>query len=194
MASLRTPIGMGMFVHLFVARPVVAGGEPRFNLTLLFDKEAQGTAEYRALKAACMEAIDAEFGAGKSKDANFLKTLRSAFRPAGEKSQYTGFTPDKVFINPWTKTKPGIVDGNLQDITAASDVWAGQLMRCTVAPFAYNQGGNKGVSLMLNNVQVVNANMPRMDGRKNANQDFDKTDAGDAGPAGDDDDDNSVPF
>jgi hypothetical protein len=189
MPSLRTPIGMLMFEHLFVARPVVAGGDPRFNMVLLIDAEGQKSPEYDALKKACREAIETKWP-GKSRDAVFTRTLRNPFRPASEKAQYPGFTGDKIFINPWTKTKPGLVDGGLQDITASSDVWAGQLCRCTVAPFAYETGGNRGVSFMLNNVQIVNSNMPRMDGRKSANQDFDQVAQDAAGV----DEDADVPF
>lgn len=179
-----------MFEHLFVARPVVAGGEPRFNFVLLLDQEAQATNEYKALRKAAADAIDAEFGQGKSRDPAFMKNLRSPFRDALEKQQYAGFTKGKVFIAPWTKTKPGIVDGNLQDVLAASDVWAGQLCRATVSPFAYNQGANKGVNFMLNNVQIVKSDMPRMDGRTAASGDFDRVD----GAASPDDDDDQVPF
>ena len=190
--SIRTPVGVLMFEHLFVARPVVAGGEPRFNMVLVFDAAAQATQEYKNLRAAAAEAVDATFGAGKSKDKAFMASLRSPFRDAQEKKQYNGFDAGKVFICPWTKSKPGLVDGNLQDITAPSDVWAGQLARATVVAFAYNQGANKGVNFMLNNVQITASDMPRMDGKKNASADFEATGA--AGASADDDDDNSTGF
>lgn len=179
---------MGMFTHLFVPKPVVAGGDPRFSLIILFDKDAQASPEFKDLKTDVAAAIDAEFGPGKSRDAAFVKTLRMPFRDALEKKQYTGFTEGKVFIAPWTKEKPGVVDGRRQDITAPADVWAGQLVRATVSAFAYNQGANKGVNFMLSNVQVTKADMPRMDGRKTASEEFDDVDP----PA--DDDDNDVPF
>lgn len=191
MPSILTPPGMGMFVHLFVPKPVVAGGEPRFNIILLFDKEAQETPAYKALKKGVAEAIDAKFGAGKSRDQAFIAKLRMPFRDAAEKKQYSGFMPGMTFINPWTKERPGIVDGKLHDIITASDVWAGQMMRATVTPFAYDQGANKGASFMLNNVQIVKSDMPRMDGRKNANQDFDPVE-GDAAAVPNDDAD--IPF
>lgn len=189
-AALRTPVGMLSFPHLFVPKPVVAGGEPRFSLSLVFDKTALSSPEYQALRQAVAEAIDAEFGKGKSRDVNFLRGLRLPFRKAEDK-QYAGYEPGKMFISPWTKNKPGLVDGQLRDITAPADVWAGQLARCTVAPFAYSQGANKGVNFMLNNVQITDADQPRMDGRKNASQDFDPV-AGASAPGFDPDD--AAPF
>lgn len=177
MPSLRTPEGMLSFPHLFVAKPVVVGGEPRFSLSLVFDKAAQGSDLFKALKRAVADAIEERFGPGKSKDTGFVKRLRLPFRDATEK-KYAGYDAGKVFISAWTKTKPGLVDGNLQDVTAPSDVWAGQTARATVTAFAYDQGANKGVGFMLNNVQITNADMPRMDGRKNANEDFDAVGGG----------------
>jgi hypothetical protein len=171
---------MVMFPHLFVPRPRAPGGEPVFNLIVLFDQNGQRDPNYLALKQAVANAVDAEFGAGKSRDADWLRRVkfRSPFRDALEKDKYEGFTAGKVFINPWTKTKPGIVDAGFngglpQPIHAAADVWAGQLGRVTVAPYAYSTAGNTGCSLMLDNVQIVKQDMPRMDGRVSAEHAFD---------------------
>jgi hypothetical protein len=174
--ALRSPVGMVMFPHLFTPRARAPGGEPVFNLILLFDESTvKGDPLYVALKQAVAAAIDAEFGAGKSRDANWQRQVkfRSPFRDATEKDKYAGFVPGKTFINPWTKTKPGIVDARLQVINAPADVFAGQLGRVTVSPYAYAVAGNTGCSLMLDNVQLVKQDMPRMDGRQDAAQAFD---------------------
>lgn len=173
---LRSPVGMIMFPHLFTPRPRAPGGDAVFNMILLFDEQTiKSDPLYAALRTAVAAAIDAEFGAGKSRDQNWLRQVkfRSPFRDASEKDKYAGFTAGKVFINPWTKTKPGIVDGRLQVISAPADVWAGQLGRVTVSPYAYAVAGNTGCSLMLDNVQVVKQDMPRMDGRQDASAAFD---------------------
>jgi hypothetical protein len=102
----------------------------------------------------------------------FGKTIRSPFRSADEKEG----VPEGIvlFINPWCKEKPGIIDARKQDIYDAGDVWAGQLCRFSVAPFAYENSGNKGVSLYLHNVQILkSAGMARIDGRKSAKDTFD---------------------
>lgn len=190
--SLRTPIGMLMFVHVFVPRPKVVGGEPVYNLNLLFDAEAQKDPLYAALKAACRDTIEAKFGKGKTADQNFMRKFMLPFRDAADKTKYPGFKEGMKYIAPWTKSRPGIVDGALREITAASDIWAGQLGRCTVSPFAYEQGSNRGCNFMLNNLQITKADMPRMDGRTNAGQDFDRTE--DAGSGGGVSEDNDVPF
>jgi hypothetical protein len=186
--ALRTPIGILSFPNLFVARAAVQGGEPRFSLNLIFDDAALKTPEYQALRAAVAEAIDAEWGAGKSKDTKFVQGLRLPFRKTSEK-EYAGYDKGTIFVHAWSKQKPGVVDPQRQDILIADDVWAGQLARATVRPFAYQQSGNKGVSFALENVQIAKKDMPRLDGRQSANSAFDDlpTEGGSASaPVGDD--------
>ena len=142
---LITPQGILSFPHLYVARPPVRGAEPRFSCTIIFNADAQATPEYKALKDAAHAVAVAEFGEAKLKDKNFMRKFRSPFRDASEKS-YEGYDEGSVFISPWTKKRPGVVDARLQDITVPDDVWAGQLVRADVNPFAYSQSGNYGVS------------------------------------------------
>jgi Enterobacter phage Enc34, ssDNA-binding protein len=172
---VRSPVGMIMFPHLFVPRARAPNADPVFNLILLFDEAGQKDPAYAAMKQAVALAIDEEWGAGKSRDANWLRQtkFRSPFRDAIEKDKYNGFTPGKTFINPWTKTKPGIVNAQREVIYVPGDVFAGQLGRVTVSPYCYSVSGNTGCSLMLDNIQVVKLDMPRMDGRQSAEQAFD---------------------
>jgi hypothetical protein len=185
--SLMTPTGILSFPNLFVARAAVPGGEPRFSLNLIFNDEAIKTAEYQALRKAVAEAIDGEWGAGKASDAKFVGSLRLPFRKTSEK-EYAGYDQGTVFVHAWTKQKPGLVDARLQDILVPDDVWAGQLARATVRPFAYQQSGNKGVSFALENVQIVKKAMPRLDGRVEAKKAFGAVEGDDPAP------ENDVPF
>lgn len=175
---ITTPTGMLMFPHLFQPRPVVQGGDPRFSLILVFDEAAQKDPKFPAMKIEAAKVCDTEFGAGKSKDLDWQRRVKFSwpFRDASEKDQYAGFEPGKIFMTLWTKTKPGLVDGRNQVITAPADVFAGQLARATAKFFAYQVSGNTGVSVMLDNVQIVRPDMPRMDGRVDATKAFDLVD------------------
>jgi hypothetical protein len=187
MANFRTPIGILSFPTVFSPKPRAPGGEPVYSLSLLFDKQAQAHADYLALRKAVAQCIDDQWGAGKSSDQAFVAGLRSPFRNTSEK-QYKGYDiPGGKYISPWTKTRPGIVDANRHEITMAEDVWAGQLVRATVSPFAYNQAGNKGVSFALNNLQICRTDGERLDGRRAAVDDFDDYALAGAVPAMDDD-------
>jgi hypothetical protein len=187
--SVRTPIGILSFPNLFAPRPRAPGQDPVYQCSLLFDREAQRDPAFAALRQAVRDEIDDQWGTGKSKDEAFMKGLRSPFRPCAEKT-YKGYDiPGGVFISPWTKSKPGLVDARKHDIIVPEDVWAGQLARVTVSPFAYEASGNRGVSFALNNVQICRADGPRLDGRRTAADDFDEVD--DGGLVGADDE---IPF
>ncbi len=184
MAALRTPFGLLSFPNIFTARAPVEGADPRYSVNLVFDKEAQQSPEFKALKDAIAQCAKEKWG--NKMPAN----LRNPIRDASEKD-YAGYDDGCVFINAWTKNPPGIVGPNREDILDPNDVWAGQLARITVKPFAYDTSGNKGVALGLENIQIGKFDMPRLDGRTAANKAFD--DAGDvSGNAGDTDD--SDPF
>lgn len=162
---LRTPIGLMSFPNLFTPKAVEAGKEARYSMTLIFDAAAQKSPEFAALKKAAGDAAKEKWPKG------LPANIRSPFRDGAEK-KFQGYGAGKVYINVWSKDRPGVVDHVPQEITVPADVWAGQLARVTVRVFAYDTSGNKGVSFYLNNVQITKSDMPRMDGKKDAMDEF----------------------
>ena len=176
-SSLPTPIGISSFTHLFEPRAPAENRDPRFSVNVILSPEAQKLPEWTAIKRAVLDVAKDRFGeqAGQLIQQG---SLRLPWRSATDKD-YDGYkgTPDgTIFINPWSQQKPGVIDGRLQPIIDPSDVWAGQLVRVTVTPFAYENSGNRGVGLSLNNVQIVKKDMPRLDGRLPAEAEFDAVD------------------
>lgn len=172
--SLKTPIGILSFPVLFTPRTLAntPGAEPRYSISLLFDAAAQATPEFKDLKKAVAQAIDERWGSGKSQDKSFVSRLRLPFRKCEEK-KYDGYNiPGGLYISPWTKSRPGLVNAQRQEITVPEDVWAGQSARATVNCRAYAQQGNQGVHFLLNNVQICRTDGKRLDGRKSAPDDF----------------------
>jgi hypothetical protein len=53
------------------------------------------------------------------------------------------------------------------------ELWAGQLVRANVTPFAWINSGKKGVSFGLNHIQIIRTDTPRIDGRASAASVFD---------------------
>src|SRR5690606_32482380 len=104
-------------------------------------------------RKAVHEAIVEKWGAQKAQDQAFLRSLRLPFRATAEKD-YAGFDKGDIFISPWSKNQPGIVDVQGTDIKVPGDVFAGQQARATVRAFAYEQSGNKGVAFGLEHVQI----------------------------------------
>ena len=112
--AINTPYGTLAFPHLFQPRPRAEGGEAVFSATHIYNPAQQQSPAYKAMIDACIEAAKKEFGdkAGK----------------------YNGFEPGHQFINPWTKTKPGIVNAQRQEVLLPEEVWAGQLVRLNITP------------------------------------------------------------
>ena len=193
--ATRTPIALLSYPHVFIARPAAPGAEPRFSCALLFDKAAQADPAFMELRKAVAVAIDDFFGAGKSRDRDFVRGIRSPFRRAQDKKA-RGYADMEggVYIQPWSKDRPGVVDARLRDITVPGDVWPGQMARATVRAFGYDVSGNKGVSFNLNNLQICAIDGPRLDDRKKANEDFDPWGALPDDSAGGLADDDEPPF
>jgi hypothetical protein len=178
MANVHTPVGVLSFPALFTPRARSPGNTPDFHCNVLFDKIAQSTPQFAALKRAVAECINEKWGPGKAADRDFVKKLRLPFRPCAEKS-YQGYDIEGgIYISPWSTKRPDIVDARLQDITVPTDVWAGQMVRVSVNPFAYSNTGNMGVSFGLNNVQVCRTDGVRLDGRRAGKDDFSTYDDG----------------
>lgn len=167
-SSLVTPAGILAFPVFFEPRSAVPGQDPRYSALLVIDEAAQKTPEFKALQEEILNAVSEKFGKQPPKN------LRMPIRDAAEKSEYAGFEEGKVFISAWSKQRPGIVDAMGNEIHAKEDVWAGQLARLYVRPFAYDTSGNKGAGIMLEHVQILKKDLPRTDGRKSAAQVFGK--------------------
>lgn len=160
--TILTPPGLASFINIEKARamPGVVGAEPRFSITLIFGKEAQRSAEFAALSAGIDAAIK-ERWPGKTPP-----NLKSPFHDGSEKAGvYKGYKAGDIFINPWSKNKPGCVNRQRQDVLDYSEFHAGWTARAFVKPFAFEAAGNKGVLLFLDTVQFLKPG-PRLDGHK----------------------------
>ena len=168
MTALITPYATLSFPQLFSPKPRAEGGEPVYSCALLFDVAAQKSKEYKEMQAACVIAAQQKWGPSVK-----LDQVQMPFRDAGEKAdKYQGYEDGVMFINPWTKNKPGIVDARLQDVLLPEQVYAGQVVRAQISPFPWQNSGKKGVSFGLNHVQIVKHDAPRIDGRLAANKAF----------------------
>lgn len=166
MPHFVTPPGTLSYPHFYVPKPRAKGAEAVFSGMLMFNRKQIIRPEYKALYQGCVDCLKDAFPKKV-----FGKGTRSPFRKAEEKENI----PEEIeiFINPWTKSKPEVVDVSNEDILDSSDVWAGQLARFDVTPFAYENSGNIGVSLALNHVQILKSEgRKRLDGRKSAAESF----------------------
>lgn len=138
------------------------GGDPKFALTMLFD----GDADLSKLKAAAQAAVEEKWPDKKKRPAN----LRSPFRDGAEKPELDGYD-GCTFVRATSKTKPGLVDLNLQQIIDPAEFYAGCFARATIRAYAYDQAGNRGVAFALENIQKLGDGQA-FSGKATAEQDF----------------------
>ena len=174
MSGNPSPIGVISFPHLFTPRAPQPGADERYSLILIFDQNAQNTPEFKKMKSDVYACAKAKFG---DKTDEMIKNgqLRMPFRDANEKSKYPGFDDGCVFISAWSKQKPDVIDGRLNPVLE-SDLYPGCLGRITYNPFAYDNSGNRGCSIGLNNTQIADFTTPRLDGKRKGQDDFDSID------------------
>jgi hypothetical protein len=169
---MRTPRAIISYPYLFTPSTygVKPGQKPKYSCALIFPA---GT-DISELKKAALDCAIETFGAEKAKEMIRNEELRMPFRTDWKKK---GYPEDSVFINCRTERKPGVVsiypgpDGRPLPIENEEEIYAGCEVYATVGVFYYNQNGNEGISFGLNNVQKL-ADGERMDGRTNAEDDF----------------------
>lgn len=174
------PNGKDMFSGVLVFVDAIMERYPQFGITL------------DALRAAAKVAGEAKFG---SQYAALLRNpnFKPGFRTDVEEK---GYPAGSTFINARNKSRPGLVylypdprDGKPAlvvpglatagyDLTDADkkgikDVfYPGAIVRASVRAFGFETKGNRGVSFALNNLQLIDGTVPRLDNRKAAQDDF----------------------
>jgi hypothetical protein len=182
-----TPIGTVCFPHVWEPHAFQAGQEPNFSLIIVFDEDADLT----ELKKACGRAAVAKWG-DKAKGMVKNGQLRMPWRPGTDYADYgEPFVEGATFITAKSKQAPGIVDARAKPIMNQMDFYAGCKARVSVYCHAYDTMGNKGVTLLLNNVQKAEDGK-RLSGRQSAENEFGAIAGAKGGKADDLDDD--IPF
>jgi hypothetical protein len=161
-----------------------ATGKPvlKYNTTIVLVDEAAT----KKLKQAYLDAVYAKFGKDKGQQLIKDQELKSPFLT--KKLEKYGYPEGSCYIRVSSKKKPGIVadyrdpeTGKPAKIVDPERVYSGVHAKATLRLFWYDSDGNKGFSFGLNNVQRLTRkengrpakeDWPRMDGRLNAEDDF----------------------
>lgn len=178
--KVMTPMFRVSFPQVF--KPKAFGNqEPKYSLTMLFDKES---ADLSDLKKAAIACAKEKWG---EKD-KWPKKLQMPFSDGDEKADLEGYA-GMIVVRATAKQKPGLVDKDLDPIIDESIFYAGCYARATLSVFAYDVQGNKGVSFGLQNIQKLKDG-EAFSGRKDATKEFDafKDDSDDSSNYENDDD------
>lgn len=135
-------------------------GEPKFAITMLFEKSAALKASplWKAAITAGTEKFGEKF---KVVNNTWPKGFRSPFRDGDEDKPDAPEYEGKIFVRASSRADkpPLVVDQNLQVLTKENGgeeaFYSGCYAKAMVTAFAYDVNGNKGVSFALIGVQKV---------------------------------------
>lgn len=174
------------YVNVFKARSFEIGGEEKYSVCVLIDKDDKATLKKIAvaIEAAKTAGISDKWG-GKL-PAKLKMPLRDGDEERAEEAEEFTHT---YFLNANSNQKPGVVDRNLNEILDSTEVYSGCYGRVSINFYPYNYNGTKGIAVGLNNVQKLEDGEPLGAARASAEEDF-----ADSRPdiAGDDVDINSL--
>jgi hypothetical protein len=162
------------YVHLFEAYTQNPTQEAKFSVTLLIPKTDKVT--IGKLRAAQQAAL--ENGKASKFNGSVPKAWSDTIHDGDEEAdlernpEYAGH----LYMAVSAKTRPGIVDRDVQPILDSTEVYSGCYARVSLNAFPYNTQGNKGVSFGLNHVQKI-ADGEFLGGRSKAEDDFDSLDS-----------------
>ena len=157
------------YVHLFEAYSSFEGQEPKFSTVILVPKT--DTKTVNAIKAAQKLAL--ENGKTSKFGGSIPKNWKNTFRDGDEEGdleknpEYAGH----YFMTVSNRTRPGIVDNNVQPILDQTEVYSGSYARVSITAFPFSASGSKGVSFGLNHVQKL-ADGESLGGITKAEDDF----------------------
>lgn len=174
---LITPQFRVSYPSVFKPRLNDLNGKMEYSVEALFAKGEKLDALQKAVEEAIVEKWGQTAKAEKDTQGNWGlsisgklvtvvkdgKTLTAPFRipfkNQGDKEKDGVLPPayekNAVFISLKSQQKPGVVDQNVQPIIDGSDFYAGCYAQASVNASAYEQKGNRGVSIYLNNIQKV---------------------------------------
>jgi hypothetical protein len=155
------------YAHLFEAVAVQDGGEKKFSVSLIIPKSDTVTINKikAAIKIATEQGKTSKFG-GKI-PANLKTPLRDGDVERPDDEVYK----NAYFVNATCKTKPGLVDADLNPIMDQADLYSGCYGRASITFYPFNTSGNKGIACGLNNIQKLADGDP-LGGRSRAEDDF----------------------
>jgi hypothetical protein len=171
------------YPHLDVPQKADDGKQPKYSCALVFTPELLADPKEKALfdkmKLALVEAINAKWP-GKAEQLAKSEGFRKGIRYDAEAK---GYPAGSIYVNVRSVNQPGVVyafpsqddpkkPAKMAQENIKKEMYPGVIVRASLAAFAYDNSGNKGVSFGLNNIQKIRDG-ERLDGRVAAENEFD---------------------
>jgi hypothetical protein len=168
--KLVLPPALGSYADIFTARQIKGSTSgPKFSISLLWDKTAKVIGPIRqAIESVAIGKFGPKVKAKLAQQGSpFWNPLRDGDIEKPDDPLYAG----KWFMNASSSKKPGIVNAQCVKVFEEEEAYSGCVYRASVNFFAFDKAGKQGVGCGLNNLQVVSKG-PRLDGRKDAEEEF----------------------
>jgi hypothetical protein len=169
MSSTKVITGKVRFSYAHVHEPkaIQEGQKEKYSVSILIPKSDKATIDKinKAVEAAKQE------GKGKwnGKIPAVLKLpLRDGDAERPDDEAYEGC----MFLNANSVNKPGIVGPDREEIMSNEEFYSGCFGRASINFYAYNQSGNKGIAVGLNNLQKLEDGDRLSGGGSTAAEDF----------------------
>lgn len=144
----------------------INGSDPKYSVSLIIPKS--DTKTIAKIKEAIEEAKKEGIGKfGGKIPPNLKLPLRDGDIDRADDENCA----NSYFINANSKTKPGIIDINRNEILDSTEVYSGCYGRASITFYAFNTNGNRGIACGLQNIQKVSDGEP-LGGRSRAEDDF----------------------
>ena len=177
MASERihSPEGTARYVNILVPRQRkdakgVAQGDPKYQITLIFDEDTDIRAMKKAAQDCGIEKFGPKFPELVKKGKMNWPFVNNEDKVDDDDNPIPGFENPGVSVGFKSKDKPGIVDADAEPIMDKSEIYDGMRARVSCRPFSYDNE-SKGVAFYLINVQKLDDG-DRLSGDPAAEDDF----------------------
>lgn len=157
------------YAHLFEPFSSNPDQEPKYSVMLLIPKSDKATMKklWAAEEAAAEDGVDSRWKGRRPKN------LGSIIHDGDEEADLE-LSPERAghyYMTVSAKTKPGIVDRDLNPILDSTEVYSGCYARVSINAFPYSVQGNNGVSFAINHCMKW-ADGEMFGGRSSAEDDF----------------------
>lgn len=132
--------------------PMEEGGKPKYNACIMIPKE--DTETIKAIEELVEKTIAENGATFGGKKTGIKKPLRDGDERVLDYPEFEGY----MFFNCSTVRKPKVFDMDKVKLTEEEmeeEIYSGQIINVSVNAFAYAYQASKGVSISLNNIQVV---------------------------------------
>lgn len=138
------------YCHVWEPSAIEEGGDKKYSVSIIIPKSDKAT-----LKK-INDVVDYLKEQFKAKNGGKLPIkFKTPLRDGDEEREGDEAYKDSYFVNASSKTRPGIVDKNIEPILDQSEFYSGCYGRAAINFYSFDKSGNKGVAAGLNNLQKL---------------------------------------